>query len=59
MGPKLELLLQIRVHLRVMAMKGYFPELESHHQMQFSVIPRTPLFGTFLPPSVWDTVSIF
>ena len=21
------------------------PELEPHHQMQFSVIPRTPLFG--------------
>ena len=36
--------------LGVMAMKGYLillrsPELETHHQLQFSVISRTPLFS--------------
>ena len=38
----------------VMAMKGFFtlsrsPELEPHHQMQFSVIPKTSLFGRLAP----------
>ena len=40
--------LGIRVELRVIAVKRYFtltrsPELETHHLMQFSLIPRTPL----------------
>ena len=44
MGPKQLLLLQVKVDLGVMAMKGYFTflialVLESHHQIQFSV-PR-------------------
>ena len=35
--------------LRIMAMKRYLtfiraPELEPHHQMQFTIIPRTTLF---------------
>ena len=38
--------LQIRVDLGIMAVNGYStlsrsPELESHHQMQFSILPRT------------------
>ena len=38
----------VRVDLGVMTMKGYStfprsPELEPHHKMQFSVIPKTPL----------------
>ena len=37
----------LSVDLGLMAMKGYFtlprsPEMESHYQMQLSVIPRTP-----------------
>ena len=37
------------------------PELKPHHQMQFSIIPWTPLlfFGGRLTPFVEDTVSIF
>ena len=47
-------LLQIRAGREVMAMKMYsilprFSKLEPYHQMQFSVISRTPLFGTLLP----------
>ena len=43
--------LRVRVDLGVMAMKGYstFPralELEPHHQMQFNVMPRTPIFDS-------------
>ena len=30
-----------------MAMKRYSPDLEPYHQMQFSVLPRTPLFEFF------------
>ena len=42
MGPKQILRLRVRVDPGVIAMKGYFtlskyPELELHHQMQFSV----------------------
>ena len=38
------------VEIDVIAMKGYStlprsPELESYHQMQFSVTPRKPLFS--------------
>ena len=49
MGPKQVLLLQVRVDLGVMKMKGYSTllrslELKFHYQMQFCVIPRTPLF---------------
>ena len=47
--PGQELTLWIRMDLGVMAMKGYstlpkLPELKPYHQMQFSVISRTPLF---------------
>ena len=28
-----------------MAIKKYSPELKPHYQVQFSVIPMTPLFG--------------
>ena len=46
MEPEKVLPLWVRVDLGVMAMKVYStylraPELEPHHQMQFSVIPRT------------------
>ena len=41
--------LQIRVELGVMAIKEYFillrvPEWKPHHQIQFSVIQRIPVF---------------
>ena len=54
MAPKQILPLYFRVDLGVMEMKSYFtllraPEVESHHQIQFSVIPRTPLLGGVLP----------
>ena len=44
MGTLLLQTLQVRENLGLMAMKGYFtllrvPELETHHQMQFTVIP--------------------
>ena len=61
MGPYL----QVRVDIRVMAMKEYFtlskdPELESDHQMQFSVISWTTLFLVGEPyPSTEDTINIF
>ena len=50
MEPELVLTLWVRVDEGVMTMKGYFilpkcPELELYHQMQFSIIPRTVLFG--------------
>ena len=43
----------------VMAMKTYLtlsrlPELEHHHQMKLSVIPRTLLFGAGVTPSAED-----
>ena len=40
-NPKKVLPLQIRVNLRVIALKGYsrFPELEAHHQIQFRAPP--------------------
>ena len=52
MGPKQELLLQIRVDLGVMAMKQYSSlpksqELQPHHQMQLSIIPKTLFFIFF------------
>ena len=45
--------LWVRVDLVVMAMKGHSTlprssELEPHHQMQFCIISRTPLFGAVL-----------
>ena len=50
MEPKQELLFWVKVDLGVMAMKEYsmFPTsvgLEPHHQIQFCVIPQTPLEG--------------
>ena len=50
MRPEQILPLWFRLDLGVMAMKGYFtlpraPELESHHHIQFSVIPRISFFG--------------
>ena len=49
MGPSQILLLQFRVDLGVMAMKRYSafirsPELDLHHQMQFSIILGEPIF---------------
>ena len=46
MRPSQVLSFWLRLDLGVMEMKGYLPpsrspELEPHHQMQFSVIPRT------------------
>ena len=48
MVPKQVLPLRVRVDLGVMAIKGYAthprsPQLEPHYQMQFRIIPRTPL----------------
>ena len=47
-----------------MAMKEYSTlpraqELEPHFQVQFSVIPRTPLFGVGFILLQGDTVSIY
>ena len=42
MGSKQVLPLLVIADLKVMAIKRY---LEPHHQMLFSVIPRTPLFS--------------
>ena len=47
-----------------MVMMGYYtlpktPELQLHCHMQFSVIPRTPLFEEDLNPSAGSTVSKF
>ena len=36
-----------------------FPELEPHHQIQFSAKLRTPKFWKVSYPSAGDTVSIF
>ena len=52
------------VNLGVIAMKGYPTllrslELEPQHQMQFSVIPRTHLFGLGLTHSGGNIVSVF
>ena len=49
MSPWQVIPLQDRVELGVMAMNGYFilpwtPELELHHKLQFSIIPKTNLF---------------
>ena len=54
MGHWQVLQLQVKVDLGVMAMKWYSTlnrplELELYHQMQFTVIPRIPLFGRILP----------
>ena len=48
-----------RVNLGVMAIKMYFKlsgssELERHHQIQFTIIPRTPKI-----PYAEDTISVF
>ena len=60
-GKKAKLWLRARVYLGVMTMKGYFTlfrahELESHCQMQFSVISRTPTFLRALNPlsEIWS-----
>ena len=57
MEPQQVLPLCVRVDLGVMTVKWYFilpraSELESHHQIQFSAIPRIVLFvveGGFTP----------
>ena len=54
-GHKQAQLLQVKVNLGVMEIKEYstFPrsqKLEPHHQMQFSVIPRTLLLGRGITP---------
>ena len=59
--------LWFRVDLGVIVMKGYFtfhrsPEVMLHHQMQFSVIRRTPTFfggGRGSYSSAVDIVSVF
>ena len=54
-----------RVDLGLLAMYGFsplpiFPELESHHKVQFSVILSKPLFfGGGSYPSARDNVSVF
>ena len=58
--------LRVRVDLRIMAKKRYFthsrsPEQEPHHQMQFRIIPRSPLFlevGGLSPPTGKNTVGV-
>ena len=62
MGPSQVLPLQVRIDLRVMAMKGYSillrpPEMEPHNQMQFSVILRTSKYYFYL--SLKNTIRIF
>ena len=37
----------------------YTPEWETRHQMQFSVMPRTPLLGRVFPPSAKGTINVF
>ena len=45
MGPKLVLPFWVRVNLGVMAIVlPISPELESHYQMAFSLIPKTSFF---------------
>ena len=57
--------LRVSVDLEVMARKGYStllrsPELEPQHQMQLSVLRKTPLYldGAYYP-SLGDTVCVF
>ena len=57
MKPQQVLTLGVSVDLRVMAMKGYFtlytfPELESHHQIVFNIMPIC------LNPAIRDTVMV-
>ena len=67
MGSSQVLPLRVKVDPGVMAMKAYStllkpPELEPHHQMQFTVIPKTPFLGgreVWLTPPAGDSVSVF
>ena len=61
MGPQVQLL-QVKVDLRVMSVKRYSTlpralELESHYQIQFSVMLRTPVFEMGFLSSAGDIVS--
>ena len=54
----------VYIYIYIMEMKGYstltiFQELEPHHPMQFSVIPRSLLFGGGLRFSSGDTIIVF
>ena len=58
--------LRIRVNVEVMAFKEYFilsrsPELEPHHQMQFSVMPEYLFLDVVLPffrvSPIWKTIT--
>ena len=49
MGPQQVVPPQARIDLGVMKLEEYstllkYSEVEPHHQMQFSVMPRTPFF---------------
>ena len=53
--PKKVLPLQVKVNLVLMVKKGYSifpktPELKPHHQMHFTVTPRTLIFWNALTP---------
>ena len=59
----MELPLQIRQDQEVMAMMVYFtflrpPKQESHHQIQFNVIPRIPFLLRGSYSSSEDAVSV-
>ena len=68
-GPKQALPLRVRVALGIMAMKGYSrftkdPGIEPHHQIQFTVIPRTiwiwmsyHIYQTLRSRRIWHKVK--